>query len=759
MSNFSTPGKVLETIMAGDEVEAVRGRNRCKVLRSANGCPPLDEETAKKLGLKINVEWGELLEILVKARGQLIKAFLSNQYFFTVKLKNAPPEHQSEWESLITEEINRPLRESNEYFELHRSRWSSVVTHGVGPMVWRDREKWLPKFKAMADVRIPTDTTVDFANLTWFATRESYTVEELLKLAFSEEPNNRWNKEAVANILKNYKEVNFTDATNNYNFETEPEKLMELVKQNGGSYGSDALPTIPLWHFYFQQGDQWYQRVVPEQDTVRGADQDIFLWPDDITKDDPGEPEGGSWRQLIHCQFGDLSVDPPFKYAAVRGLGYILLEPTFYLNLTRNRLLQHVHDNFNIWLKTEDNPEKARVSVQQFGNMGVLKKGVSIVPQTERHQIQSALVETLFAQLTQLQANASSQYTQQADTGTEKEQTAFETRVKMEQVNAMMSSILLTAFKYEAGADREICRRFCIPNSFDEDVQEFQRVCKEGGIPDDFLKIKRWIVEPVTPLGMGNPTIAMTMAKELLAVRPMLPPQAQQEVLHEYLLIVTNDWRKAARWAPLKGPLMETDAKREMVGYFACLMEGVPVPLSQANVIDQLEALLPLYAAKIAQITKRDNMATQDEATGLANVSNYIGMALKQFSQDQTQKPKAKQFETIKMQQDNLARGIIQRGEQMRQKQAAAAQRNGAGGEMALKLREHQMESAQKSRSKEAETQQLLRHREQEFQQEQRHRATETMAGIAQDGFKALTDAANKRRSMFEEPESASTEE
>ena len=77
----------------------------------------------------------------------------------------APAEHQSEWEEFVTKEINRPMKKSLKYFELHNSRWSSVVTHGVGPMRWQNEDDWCPKFVAMADLRIPTDTTIDFENL------------------------------------------------------------------------------------------------------------------------------------------------------------------------------------------------------------------------------------------------------------------------------------------------------------------------------------------------------------------------------------------------------------------------------------------------------------------------------------------------------------------------------------------------------------------------------------------------------------------
>ena len=129
----------MQTIRAGDELERRRQENRVKITDSANCVPPMTAEEADKNGVKINVNWGGLMLLLAHARRQYLTAFLSNQYFFKVSLPFAPAPVQSEWEAFITQEINRPLRKARGYFELHRSRWSSVVTHGVAPMMWPDK--------------------------------------------------------------------------------------------------------------------------------------------------------------------------------------------------------------------------------------------------------------------------------------------------------------------------------------------------------------------------------------------------------------------------------------------------------------------------------------------------------------------------------------------------------------------------------------------------------------------------------------------
>ena len=300
--NFTTVSRVQQTIRAGDEVEFIRGSNRVKINNAANGVPQMSPEECKKLGLKISVNWGELMVLLSQARRQYMSAFWSQQNFFRVRIPEAPDDRQSEWEAGITEKLNRIMRRSLEYFEVHRSKWAAVAAHGIGPTQWRKRDHWRPDFLAIEDLRIPTDTTLDFQNLNWFATRHIYTPFELLNDAFNNKKKNPWNTRAVGDILKNYKQINFQDASTAYDWETTPEKLAELVKQDGGYYASDAMPGIPLWHFYFEDNTEednrgWFLRIVPEQGTVRGTpSNDAFLWESD-------QPVAPNWKQLLHCQY------------------------------------------------------------------------------------------------------------------------------------------------------------------------------------------------------------------------------------------------------------------------------------------------------------------------------------------------------------------------------------------------------------------------------------------------------------------------
>jgi hypothetical protein len=758
MSNFSSAAKVSQLIRAGDPVEFVRSGNRKLVLDAANCRPPFDDAMVKKMGLTINVDWGEFAKLLTDAIKQMLSAFTANQYYFAVTIPDAPKEHQSEWEAFITDRINLIMERDIVYYMLQWAKWSSVAKFGVGIETWRYGDRWRSRFCPLQDIRIATDTTLDFENLNWYAQRIPYTVYELFTEVTDKGKNNHWRKEGVAGILRNYKEMNFVDATQNINFDTDREKFSSLIRQNGGFYGSNALPTIPLYHFYFEDDGkngqrQWFMRVVPEEGVVKGANNEDFLWQSD-------EPVANSVSELIHCQYGDLSFDDPPTFGGVRGLGDLLYEPCYYSNLTRCRAVQHLHDQFNILLRTIDPQEKARAAIQVFQNLGVLKPGVSIVPEQERHQIKTDLLEFVTAQMKQLASEASSSYTQQADTGTQKEQTAFETRVKAEQVNAMTSGIILKGSRFEDVKNREICRRFCLNankpelniGNTDPDIIEFQGRCRKFGIPSQWLDINQWVVRTVTPIGMGNPVIAQAAVEQLQKIAPKLSPEAQNEINHETVLVYSKDPRKARRWAPIGAKPTQSDASREAIGLFATLLVAAPgsVPPPQNNYIDQIEVLLPLLAGKIVLYTNRNNMADAEEAMGLNNVLTYIGQAVQALGQDPAQKERVKKYTDSLAQLGNEVKALAQRGQQHALAEAKLAQ-TGQNGEAQAKIHNEQVLASHKMTLNEIESRAEQRRKDRESAANQRRLDAAAYAGTEREHFKALAGAHTSRMKAFNE--------
>lgn len=719
--DFTTSQQVLDTIQASDDVERVRGDNRRKINDFLNGAPPLSSEEAKQMQLRVNVNWGEGPVLASHARRQYYNAFLSRNNFFRVNLPLAPPETQTEWSSFITRKINKIMKDSLPYLELYRSKFSSVVAHGIGPQMWPNSYGWRPGVVAVEDLRVATDTLISMENLEWFARRMIYTPGELADKVFGEYSSKHWNKEAAQKILKEYKLLNYDNQT--YDWMRTPEKMAELWKQNLGYLSSDAVPQISLWHFYFKQRDKnrkhsWTMRILPEIGSVRGEHHDDFLY------DCGTKPVAQELRHLLHIQFGDLSCKSPFLYHSVRSLGFLLMEPCFWTNLTRCRLLQHAWEHLGEMFRVSDPAARARAGKIELFDRCILPEGVQIVSQNERHQIDPDLIESVMAQLKQLMQEASVTYTQDLDTGTKKEQTATEIMAKMNQVNALMSGLLMIAFNYEAHAYKEICRRFCLSNSGDPDVREFQRDCKKFGIPRVYLNADQWDIDAEIPMGAGNPTMEQAMIQTLMQQRPAYDPTAQQEILHDFTVTVTGDPKKAARWVPLDKRRGVTDSQRDAEFAFAVLMQGVPVRMKEGlNQIDQIQTILGLMAGVVSRIEQTGNMATAGEIAGLKMAAQYVGGFIQLMAQNPQEKQRTNQYMQSLSKLMNTVKGFEQRLAQEAQKKAQ--EQNGAA-ETQAKAQAEMMLAQNKIRISQAEAKNKIQIENAKFQAEQRRKNMQT---------------------------------
>lgn len=753
--NFSSPEKVIDTVRASDEVRFIRSENRTKINDQANGAPPLSAHDAEQLNVRINVNWGEMAVLMAHARRQYENAILGQEHYFTVNIPLAPQREKKAWEIWITQFINRKMKENEEYSCVKEYQFASVVSHGIGAQVWRDRECWCPDYVAIEDLVVPTDTKTSLKGMGWFAERHDYTPGELASKVFGKNSDPGWNKPHVGKILDAYKEMNYDLSP--YTWTTSPEKMDELRKQNAGYYSSDAMPSISLYHFYYQDEESptklpWKMKIVPDYGdaTVKGAIEGEFVY-------DSEDVCANKLHQLLQVQYGDLNTKSPFMFWSVRSLGFLLLEPCFYTNLTRCRLLQHLHENMNMLFRVTDPQGRGRAQKIQLYDRAIMEEGVSIVPSNERHQINHELVAMGMSQLKQLQSEASVSYTQDADTGTQKEQTAFEVHAKLAQVNAMMGALLGRAFRKETHNYREICRRFCLSATHDEDALEFQAACEKQGIKREFVNVEYWDIMPEVPLGAGNPTLAIAESNQLMAMRPAMSPTAQQEVLHEAIEVITNDPKKAARWAPLDAKTDVSDSTRDAEFAFATLMWGGPVRMKEGlNPIDQIETLLGLMSGVIARVEQQDNLGTPGEVAGLQNVAAYVAPLIQLMEADKQQKEWANNYKKMLGKLMNAVKGFQQRLQQEQQS------KNGNGG---LSAEDHAKIAAAMTKAhvdgqiKAAKAKQQAQQKDRSTIAGERRKDAAAFAEIQRQNAKAKAEVQNRRYAAFSNPKKSNEQD
>ena len=250
------------TSMRGQE-ETVRSENRARINDLANGSPPLTEEEADQENADTNVNFLEFATIAHRARSTWNNAFLKPGSFFTVTLNAGPTWRRDGWGHIITAAIKRVMKASRRYVEVIRATGAQVVLHGIGPVWWPKNGFWLPEEIGIEDLLMPSATRVNLENLPHFAIYQQFTAGQLYRMTHREHVDEGWNMKLVNGELKRiaseFAKVSGSDVEL-----SNPEKLAEFYKANGGVFDSDKVPTINVWTFFHQNDDDKGGTLVQE---------------------------------------------------------------------------------------------------------------------------------------------------------------------------------------------------------------------------------------------------------------------------------------------------------------------------------------------------------------------------------------------------------------------------------------------------------------------------------------------------------------
>lgn len=636
-------------------IENERARDRALIDTLANGERPYSAQEVAEYQVQWNINWGDMNKTLRDANGQVNGALLFKPTLFTATSKGGQLDKRDEYSQKFTTKINDQLildEQGSKFRYLIKSRNASVVLHGPGIMYWPNSYCPLPSFCPLENFLVPTDTLLDFSNCSYFNIKTELTPFELFERTHGEVVDKNWNMEQVDAILEGLEEIG-TLNTENYDWVTHPEKMQELFKQNRCYLNSDAVAKVKLNYFFSKENDgNWYLKIFTET-AVGESDSDEFIYKSE-------EPFADSLCKILHVQYGDNSIVPPQKYHSVRGIGAMIYSASWAMNMFRSDLFQHAKEQMRMYLKIQAPADKARENMVNLQQYGIVEDGVSFVPQSERHQIDTPLVDNVLAQCRQNITDNSSAFVQDIDNGSEKEQTLGEAKIRQMTANNNVSTLLTMMYYQENPFYQETVRRYLAPNSGDTGIEAFQKSCIEDGIPKELMVYDNWKVEADRVLGAGDQSLALQQATAIYGI-PDLDPKSKRMASRQLISTISQDPAKGMLYVP-DSPDSANSGAMTANDVFGTLMQGVPVALRQG--IEQssyIETMLKSMAAVVQQITQTDNVGTQQQIIGLEMVGQDIQQHIAILESDPTQKQSVKQFGDALGKMMNLVKAFSQR--------------------------------------------------------------------------------------------------
>lgn len=658
-----------------------RSRNRDLIEKLAAGYPPYGADEAERNGIQVNSNDLSLARLAHDARSQLAAGMFKPGNFFTLRTDMGPVHKRGDRGATVTKEINRCLKRSMPYYEVLRSKFAGDILHGIGASVWNSKQLWCPDPVAICDVLVPSNTLLTFKNLPFFAICREYTAEELYRLTHGPKVDKGWNLDVVNQAIKWADEQTSQLMGNTWaGTYWAPEKMTERILEDSGVYSSDLVQTISLIDFFFYECDAkqsgWRRRVLfdawggystyqggslPDKNLIGGRNQWVYNSGDRVY--------ASTLSEMIHFQFADLSPKSPFKYHTIRSLGHLLYDACHLQNRLRCSFAEAVFENLMMYMRVDSRDDAERALKIQLANRGIIDPSVHFLSPDERWQPNPQFIAEGMAMYQKIIEQNSSSYVQPTNFSRDRvEKTAYQVSAEINAMMTLVSAALQQVYKYQTAEYVEFLRRFCIPNSRDPDVREFRVRCLKRGVPEKMLVPEAWDLEPERVMGSGNKTLEMAIAQQLMEWRGAFGPEAQQQILHDAVLAITDDAAKARALVPETPTLSQ--ASQQAMWSFGTLMSGGEVKFGDnVNRIDITETLLGEMGLKISQIARMGNMATPQEVLGLQNVAKHIAALIAEIEQDKAQQERARRYSQVLGKLMNEVKGFAQRLQEQMQAQ------------------------------------------------------------------------------------------
>lgn len=688
-----------------------RGLNRARIDELFNGFPPFTEEEVEANQSAVNVNFLESTRLSHDARAQFSNAFLKPGQYFTMRTDMGPQHRRTKYGAIVTRNINRYLKRSPDYFECFRSKFALDVMHGIGPSVWPDQDQWCPEPAGICDVGIPARTYLTMRNLPFFYIYRSYTAPELMRLTRGPKVDPGWNMSLVDAVLEWIDRETVQLIGSNWPEVWAPERASERVKGDGGFFVGDQVPTVDAFDFYFYSEDGkesgWRRRIILDSwstpQSVGGSYQmtrksdDIFkLDRDQFLYNGKSRKFADKRENIIAFQFADLSAVAPFQYHSVRSMGFLLYAVCHLQNRLRCAFSEAVFENLLQMFRVKSMEDVQRALKLKLHNFSFIDDTLSPMPANERFQPNMQLVQLGLQENAALIQQHSSVWTQNQTMMQDRtEKTKFQVMAEVNAMTSMVSAGLNQAYQYQVFEYYEIIRRFFKKNSKDMDVNQFQAACLREGLPEKLMVPEYWDCEPERVMGAGNKTLEMTIAQQLMEWRPLFNPSAQNEILRDATLAITDDAARAERLVPDQPHVSDSVHDAELA--FGTLMQGSPVtPKPGLNNVEVAGTVIRLMAGKVQGILRNGAVGTPQDIQGLSLAAQYAGGFINLLAQDEKSKPLVKKLSDALGKIMNEVKAMVQR----QQKAAQAAAQQGQGGGMdpkdAAKIQATMMTAKQK---------------------------------------------------------------
>lgn len=525
-----------------------RSLKRAKLNGLVDGNPPYRMSKLREAGRAdaCNVNWGTARSYLESGSGSFYDLSTEAPSVITFRTAYGTPEQKETWSNTASAEADIVfLKDPVWDYQEQVSQWDMVL-FGCGPYIFEDAQQVFPRAILCGDLKVPEFTRSDthywdtcFVEV-WYYPPELYAFIQDADAAEKVGWNVEYTRKVIANAM---------DIRQQRGIQYDWEFFQQELKNNSLSYVGDESKVCRMAHVFWKEFDGRVTHCIVERDTNPGAAGSTGRATYDSSATDVQycfmhDRRYASFQECIHPMYFDHGNGG--CHHSVTGLGVKMFGAMEF----ENRLLCNLCDKSfapkMLFLPTTTEAA-TKFQLARFGDYGVLPPGtqVSQAPIAGIMQDGVAMRELL----TQIFQNTLSQYKQASPTQKSGNPvTKFEKQMEA----AIQSSISKTQYnRYYKQRDQlmtEIWKRLTNPNTTDDRAKEFQKRCKQKGVPIEALCRVEY-VGATRVVGQGSAFTRKQAIDSLLPMAASLPEEGRDKLIADKIACEAGQ-SAVARYCP-----------------------------------------------------------------------------------------------------------------------------------------------------------------------------------------------------------------
>jgi hypothetical protein len=531
---------VYERMRKADEGSA---RTRTMIQAMLDGEPPYDQQDLERQGLGelCNVNWGQGEQLLSVATSPYIDLLESVDIFITTPVNFGDVQMRAEWETIISEEFTRMLRNWPEFFPRYLYLIQQFLAHGVVVAFHDDDIDWRPQVAPLGDFLIPRQTRASDEEIEVCSIVRGVPPHELFAKIEDEvlAKDLGWKIEATKKAIIQASQKSIHD-----NSISNWEAIQREFKNNDiGFSNSSSAAEVKLVYMWVRELDGTVSQYIFTEKVGDTGEGKEFLFE--------SRHKYQSTAEAFTSFFYGIGTNGYFH--SIRGLGSKIFSIVQALNRLRNRFFDGLLASSMMMIEPDSEDALQDLSLIHIGPFLVKPPNVKML-ETNAPNYGNSLIPGL-NELNNLLQQQGGTYSTEAIFNAAKERTRYEVQAQVESLSNINIAALTLFYQPWERLLKEILRRISRQDYFAQDaggryVINFRERCLDRGVPEEALyAIDTKRAKVVRAIGNGSSAARSAIMQQVYNLSQNFDAQGRQMAIRD-LTRTIGGVEAADRYAP-----------------------------------------------------------------------------------------------------------------------------------------------------------------------------------------------------------------